>query len=79
MIDLLDESCLFFCIESAIDLETIKQSYSNAVNELNQELLAMKEAYEQADAEKQFLISELDKRPVDLDREQGTGNFYSFS
>jgi hypothetical protein len=60
-------------------LETIKQSYSNAVNELNQELLAMKEAYEQVDAEKQFLISELDKRPVDLDREQDTGNFDSFS
>ncbi len=42
----------------------------NTVNELNQELLAMKEAYEQLDNEKQVLISELEKRPVEVDQEQ---------
>jgi len=41
----------------------------NTVNELNQELLAMKEAYEQLDTEKQDLINELEKRPIELDQE----------
>jgi hypothetical protein len=42
----------------------------NTVNELNQELLAMKEAYEQLDREKQGLIDELEKRPVEVDEEK---------
>jgi hypothetical protein len=42
----------------------------NTVNELNQELLVMKEAYEQLDAEKQVLISQLEKQPVETDQEQ---------
>jgi len=42
----------------------------NAVNELNQELLAIKEAYEQLDREKQGLIDELEKRPVEVDEEE---------
>ena len=45
-----------FFLESSNNLESIRQSYMNTVNELNQELLAMKEAYEQLDAEKQRLI-----------------------
>jgi len=57
-------------IESSENMESIKQSYMNTVNELNQELLAMKEAYEQLDVEKQGLISELEKRPVQVDQEQ---------
>ncbi len=58
------QPCLFFFIESATNLETIKESYTNTVNELNQELLAMKEAYDQLDAEKQILMDELEKRPI---------------
>jgi len=42
----------------------------NTVNELNQELLAMKEAYEQVDREKQVLIDELEKRPVEVYEEK---------
>ncbi len=48
---------------------------------MNQELLAMKEAYEQLDAEKQDLISELENRPVQVDQEpvrQIIGMFSSF-
>jgi hypothetical protein len=33
----------FFCIESETNLETIRQSYLNTVNELNLELLAIKD------------------------------------
>ncbi len=51
-------------------MESIRQSYMNTVNELNQELLAMKEAYEQLDREKQGLIDELEKRPVEVDEEK---------
>jgi len=51
----------------------------NTVNELNQELLAMKEAYEQLDTEKQGLINELEKRPVELDQEQPRQTFGMFS
>ncbi len=58
------QSCLFFFIESATNLETIKESYTNTVNELNQELLAMKEAYDELDAQKQVLMNELEKRPI---------------
>jgi hypothetical protein len=53
----------------------------NTVNELNQELLAMKEAYEQLDSEKQVLIGELEKRPVKVDEgpiTQTIGMFSSF-
>jgi len=50
----------------------------NTVNELNQELLAMKEAYEQLDNEKQVLISELEKRPSEIDQEQPRQTFGMF-
>jgi len=53
----------------------------NTVNELNQKLLAMKEAYEQVDSEKQVLIGELEKRPVKVEVEpitQTIGMFSSF-
>jgi len=48
--------------ESDNNMETIRQSYLNAVNELNQELLATKEQYEQLDAEKQLLNNQLENR-----------------
>jgi hypothetical protein len=53
----------------------------NTVNELNQELLAMKEAYDQLDTEKQGLITELEKRLAQVDQDQVTrtaGMFSSF-
>jgi uncharacterized phage infection (PIP) family protein YhgE len=54
-------TCMILSVESTNNLETIKQSYMNTVNELTQELLALKEAYDQLDTEKQGLISELDQ------------------
>ena len=61
-------------------MESIQQSYVNTVNELNQELLAIKEAYEQVDSEKQLLNSELEKRSADTNQQQfqqTIGNFAS--
>ncbi len=66
-------------VESSNNLESIRQSYINAVNELNQELLAMKDAYDQIDAEKQDLINELEKRPVAVDQEQARQSIGMFS
>ena len=60
-----------FSVESANNLESIRESYINTVNELNQELLVMKEAYEQLDAEKQLLSNELDRRPLENGQSQG--------
>ena len=51
------------------NLESIRESYTNTVNELNQELQAMKEAYEQLDGEKQDLVDELEKRDAVIDQE----------
>jgi hypothetical protein len=72
---------LLFALESTNNLESIKESYTNTINELDQELLAMKEAYEQLDAEKQVRLSELEKRPVEIDEEaakQVIGMFPTF-
>jgi hypothetical protein len=49
------------------------------VNELNQELLAMKDAYDQLDVEKQDLINELEKRPIEVDQEQARQSIGMFS
>jgi hypothetical protein len=59
-------------VGSTNSLEAIKQSYMQTVNELNEELLAMKEAYDQLDRERQGLITELQKRPAPVDRDQVT-------
>jgi len=61
-------------------LETIKQSYVNTINELNTELLTLKEECEQLRAVKQVLNNQLEKQRVDFDREedeQRLGNYYS--
>ncbi|CAF1419944.1 unnamed protein product, partial [Adineta steineri] len=50
--------------ESGNNMESIRQSYLNTVDELNQELLAMKEQYEQLDAEKQILNDKLENQSV---------------
>ena len=55
-------------------LQDIRQSYTNTVNELNQELSALKEAYDQLDNEKQVLTEELEQRsnqPVQQSSENG--------
>ncbi|CAF3634115.1 unnamed protein product, partial [Rotaria sordida] len=57
------------CSESTSNLESILESYMNTINELNQELLVMKKQCEELDAEKQLLTDELQKRPVDIDRD----------
>ena len=61
---------LVFVVESVNSFESIRESYVNQVNELNEELLAMKEAYDQLDAEKQLLTNELEKRSIESGRDQ---------
>lgn len=51
-------------------MESIRQTFVNTVNELNQELLTLKEAYEQLAAEKQDLVTELEKRSADTEQNQ---------
>jgi hypothetical protein len=53
-------------------LETIKQSHTNAIDELNRELLVAQEQCQQLNAEKQMLSSQLEKPSVNLDQEQDT-------
>jgi hypothetical protein len=48
---------LFWYIESANNLESIRESYLNTVNELNMELLAMKEQYEQLENRSDQILS----------------------
>ncbi|CAF1477950.1 unnamed protein product, partial [Rotaria sordida] len=48
------------------------QSYINTVNELNQELLAMKEQYEQVEIEKQFLTNQLENQSLIINQEHDT-------
>lgn len=45
-------------------METVKQTYVNTIQELNQQLLAMKEAYEKINTEKEDLVGELEKRSM---------------
>ena len=56
--------------QSEEDIEAVRQSYMNTVNELNQKLLTMKQAYDLIDNEKQVLVSELEQRAMDDDRNQ---------
>ncbi|CAF5061045.1 unnamed protein product, partial [Rotaria sp. Silwood1] len=51
------------------NMESIRQSYTNTVNELNQELLAMKEQCEQLDSEKQFLTNQLENQSMMINQE----------
>ena len=50
-------------------MESIRETFVNTINELNQELSVMKEAYDQLDNENQRLINELEKRPIPIDGE----------
>ncbi len=67
-------------IESATDLETVKKSYINTIDQLSNELLSTKEQCEKLNAEKQILNSQLEKQSVDLEQyKQIKGNFFSSS
>jgi hypothetical protein len=50
----------------------------NTVNELNQELLAMKEAYNELDTEKQVLTNELEKQSAEMRAAQARQTFGMF-
>ncbi|CAF5011090.1 unnamed protein product, partial [Rotaria socialis] len=54
---------MFVCsVESGTNLETIKESYVNTIDELSQELAVIKSRCEQLDADKQRLSDELERR-----------------
>ncbi|CAF3203995.1 unnamed protein product, partial [Rotaria sp. Silwood2] len=59
-------------LESENNMESIRQSYINTVNELNEELLAMKEQCEQIDAEKQFLTNQLENQSIIINQDRDT-------
>ncbi|CAF3904832.1 unnamed protein product, partial [Rotaria sp. Silwood1] len=56
-------------VASTGNFESIQESYMNTINELNEQLLVMKDRCEELDSEKQFLSIELEKRCVEIDRE----------
>jgi hypothetical protein len=60
-------------------MESIRESFVNTINELNQELLVMKEAYDQLDVENQRLTNELEKQPTQVDQEQVKQSIGMFS
>ncbi len=63
-------------------METVKQSYVNAIDQLSKELLNLKEQCAQLNTEKLILNKQLEKQSVALDQEQDKqtkGNFYSCS
>ncbi|CAF4590242.1 unnamed protein product, partial [Rotaria sp. Silwood2] len=66
-------------LESTNDMESMRESYMNTINELNQELLAMRKQCEDLDAEKQFLINELEKGSVQVNQEQVERNIEKVS
>jgi hypothetical protein len=51
-------------------MESIRESFVNTINELNQELLVMKQAYDEIDVENQRLTNELEKQPIQVDQQQ---------
>ncbi|CAF4962655.1 unnamed protein product, partial [Rotaria socialis] len=56
------------------NLETIKESYVNTIDELSQELAVIKSRYEQLDADKQRLSDELERRTAEFDRDHSRQN-----
>ena len=57
-------------LESNNNMESIRESFVNTINELNQELLVMKQAYNELDVENQRLTNELEKQPLQVDQQQ---------
>ncbi|CAF2108518.1 unnamed protein product, partial [Rotaria magnacalcarata] len=60
--------------ESTTNLDTIKDSYANTIDELNEELVVTKSRCEQLDAEKQRLSDELERRTTEFDRDRSRQN-----
>jgi hypothetical protein len=65
--------CVCVCVENGTILESIRDSFTNTINELNRELMAMKEAYDQLDDEKQQLADELQRRTTELEGKRSIG------
>ncbi|CAF4599263.1 unnamed protein product, partial [Rotaria socialis] len=61
------------------NMESIRQSYVNTVNELNQELLIMKKQCEECDTQNQLLTDELEKRPLPSNQESVEPNIEKVS
>lgn len=59
-----------FPIDSTNHLEATKQSYMNTIEELNQQLAEMKEAYNQLDTERENLLNELEKQSLVAEQNQ---------
>ncbi len=57
-------------VGSTDNIESLQLSHTNTLNELNRELSATKEAYEQLNTEKQALMNELEKRSAEIDQQQ---------
>ncbi|CAF4696429.1 unnamed protein product, partial [Rotaria socialis] len=60
--------------ESGTNWETIKESYVNAIEDLNQKLVIMKSQCEQLDVDKQRLSDELERRTTEFDRDHSRQN-----
>ena len=67
------------CLENGATLESIRESFTNTIDELNRELLAIKEAYDQLDDEKQQLADELHRRTAALDAKRPIGMLVGWS
>ena len=57
-------------VDSRDILETTKQSYMNTIDELNQQLVEMKEAYNQLDTDRQNLFNELEKQSLAVEQDR---------
>ena len=57
-------------VDSRDILETTKQSYMNTIDELNQQLVEMKEAYNQLDTDRQNLLNELEKQSLAVEQDR---------
>jgi septal ring factor EnvC (AmiA/AmiB activator) len=68
---------IFSAIESAVNMQTIQQSYVNSINELNQELFAVQNQCEEWDmrnkeleTEKERLKSQLESQSVAVNQDE---------
>lgn len=60
----------YLLVASREALETTEHTYTNTIDELNQQLIEIKEAYNQLDAERQNLINELQKQSLAAEQDQ---------
>lgn len=71
---------LFYCVEPSTYFITMQQSYIDTIDRLNQEISLLNTRYEELDAEKQSLTSELEKQSIKNHEytQQTIGMFASF-